>query len=62
MDPEATLETMARMTARVRRMTETGEVEDLEALTAAAEELARAVGAMDEWLRRGGAVPEAWRR
>lgn len=57
MDPN---ETLRQIRAHIKAMNEADEKEDAAAYAFAAMQLAESVEAMDEWLSKGGFLPEEW--
>jgi hypothetical protein len=65
MDPTANLEEQVRISKRIQDCTHADELRAGQACTrceADAERLAELVLALDEWIVRGGFLPDAWRR
>lgn len=62
MDPNTTLKNILALVAKIQRLSEIGHptVEDGRRIEAAAQELADAVDALNDWIVRGGFLPAAW--
>ena len=57
MDPDANLAEQAKLARRILAADDAGDYADHDA-----SRLAELVEALDEWIRRGGFLPQAWKR